>query len=170
VSASGRAQSWCCNPSKKHLAAEANSGEKASLSSLNRKENSAVRIRPFFPLDQRINATVPVVDERRSRPFGIWTTGPVKTRSKTFRPFTRASAVSGGHGSPSCCTVRTTGKSLPAADNVSGKFSPASLSSSSSPTVVECEKRLTKGTPMSSSSLESCFNPGAGLRSLPAAM
>src|SRR5215510_8649746 len=129
VSASGRAQSWDCNPSKKRLAADANSGEKASSSSSDRKENSAVRMRPFFPFDHRINATVPVVDERRSRPSRKRSTGPLKTRSKTFSPLTGASPVSGVDGSSSCCTASTAGKSLLAADNVVGKFSPPSLSS-----------------------------------------
>src|SRR5262245_32342486 len=88
VSASGLVQSWRCKPSKKRLAADANSGEKASSSSSHRKENSAVRMRPFFPFDHRINATVPVVDERLSRPLGKRSTGPLKTLSKTFRSLT----------------------------------------------------------------------------------
>src|SRR5262249_10335154 len=170
VSASGRVQSWYCNPSKKRLAADANSGEKASLSSSHRKENSAVRMRPFFPFDQRINATVLILDERRSPPLGNRTSGPLKTRSKTCRPLTGPTAVSGAQSSPSWCTVRTAGKSLPAVDIALGNFSPASSSSSSSSTVVECEKRLTNGTPISSSSLDSGFSLSVALRSLPAAM
>src|SRR5215468_9366967 len=54
VSASGRVQSWRCKPSKKRLAADANSGEKASSSSSHRKENSAedAALLPLRPQDQ----------------------------------------------------------------------------------------------------------------------
>ena len=170
VSASSRVQSWCCSPSKERLAARAISGEKASLSSSHRKENSAVRMRPAFPFDQRITATVLVVDGRRSRPLGKRTIGPVKTRSKTFRPLTGASAVPGAHGSPSCCMARTAGKSLPGRRQGRWKIFTCKFAIIIEPTVVECEKRLTKGTPTSSSSFEACSSPGPGLRSFPAAM
>ena len=51
-----------------------------------------------------------------------------------------------------------------------GCFSPASSSSASRLIVVECEKRLINGTPMSSSNFDSCFSFRPGLRSLLAAM
>ena len=124
VIASGRVQSRYCNPSKKRFAPDATSAGKASCSSVYRKESSAVSMRPFLPFDQRIKATFAGVEEEPSRPLGKWTFGPLKTRSKTFRPLTGANAVSGAHGRPSRCKLRSPGKSLVAADNSFGVFLP----------------------------------------------